>query len=167
MCELKLRPLQDTDRDWARKATVAHFGSLEMVSRGVLHDTDSLPGLIAEQRAERVGLLRYRVSNSDCEVVVLIALRLGCGIGRLLLKGLRELAVCSRFHRLWLITTDDNLPAQRLCQKAGWRLIATYSGTVAHSRALKPAIPLTGCGGRPIRDELEFELDLPQSRDPK
>ncbi len=163
ICGTKLRPLQETDRGWARKVTAEHFGSAEIVSRGVLHDTNSLPGLVAQRCGERLGLLLYRLSNHDCEVVVLIAVRRGCGIGRFLLEGIRELAARRRFDRLWLVTTNDNIPAQKLCQKAGWRLAATYADAVARSRASKPAIPLTGWGGCPIRDELEFELDLPQT----
>ena len=40
------------------------------------------------------------------------------------------------------------------------RLAAVHYNAIAKSRELKPEIALVGIGGRPITDELEFELLL-------
>lgn len=40
------------------------------------------------------------------------------------------------------------------------RIAAVLSGAIAESGKLKPEIPLLGAGGRPIEDEVEFELEL-------
>ena len=40
------------------------------------------------------------------------------------------------------------------------RLAAVHRGAIAESRKLKPEISLFGVGGRPIEDEIEFELAL-------
>jgi hypothetical protein len=59
------------------------------------------------------------------------------------------------------VTTNDNLAALALYQKAGWRLAALRPGAVDASRAtIKPAIPLLGEHDIPLRDELELERDL-------
>ena len=64
---------------------------------------------------------------------------------------------------MWLVTTNDNTPAQSLCLKLGWKLVATHSCALVHARTLKPAMPLTGRGGLPRLDELDFEAALSPS----
>jgi hypothetical protein len=58
---------------------------------------------------------------------------------------------------VWLITTNDNVSAQRFYVAVGFELAAVHEGAVERSRELKPEIPLTGQTGTPIRDELEYE----------
>ena len=65
-----------------------------------------------------------------------------------------------RCRRLWLITTNDNVPAIEFYKRRGLRLAAVHHGAIAESRKLKPEIPLFGVGGRAIEDEVEFELPL-------
>ncbi len=36
-------------------------------------------------------------------------------------------------------------------------MVAVHENALVLSRRLKPEIPLTGLGGKPIRDEIEFE----------
>jgi len=60
------------------------------------------------------------------------------------------------------VTTNDNLAALALYQKAGWRLSALRPGAVDATRRMqKPGIPEIGEHGIPLRDELELSLDLP------
>jgi ribosomal protein S18 acetylase RimI-like enzyme len=63
-------------------------------------------------------------------------------------------------RRLWLVTTNDNLRAQRFYERAGFRLVEVREGEIERSRRLKPEIPLLGEGGVPIRDELEYEFSM-------
>jgi hypothetical protein len=64
-------------------------------------------------------------------------------------------------RRAWLVTTNDNLAALALYQKAGWRLSGLRAGAVDEARRmLKPSIPEVGEHGIPIRDELELEKHL-------
>ena len=55
-----VRELLETDRPWAAAPVARQFGSTTVVSRGVLHDTHLLPGMVAVDQRERVGLLQYR-----------------------------------------------------------------------------------------------------------
>jgi len=61
---------------------------------------------------------------------------------------------------LWLITTNDNDPAIAFYLSTGLRQVAVHRGALAESRKLKPEIPLIGHGGKPIDDEIEFEIQI-------
>jgi RimJ/RimL family protein N-acetyltransferase len=100
------------------------------------------------------------VAGGACELVSLDSLREGQGIGSALLAGVADEAGRRGCHRLWLITTNDNLDAIRFYQRRGMRLVAVHRGGVDEARRLKPSIPLMGEHGIPIHDELEFELVL-------
>jgi hypothetical protein len=61
------------------------------------------------------------------------------------------------------MTTNENLPALRLYQRTGFRLVELRPGAVDQARSRKPSIPKTGHEGIPIRDELDLVLDLGDS----
>jgi RimJ/RimL family protein N-acetyltransferase len=73
------------------------------------------------------------------------------GIGTRLVEAVRTAAVDNGCHRLWLITTNDNVDALRFYQRRGLR---------DEARRLKPEIPIVGAYGIPIRDEVELEMRL-------
>ena len=157
-----VRPLHDADRPWAAALVAEHFGATAVISRGVLHDTRVLPGLIALRDGRRSGLLQYRRKAEQLEIVVLIACRPRQGIGRRLLEAAKEIARGQACRRLWLITTNDNRPALAFYCAVGWRQCAIHRGAVVEARRLKPQIPLTGHAGIPIEDEIEFECLIDQ-----
>ena len=157
---IAIEPLGSADCEWAEALVAGHFGSARVVTRGVLHDTRRLPGLIAMDGDEPVGLARYRIDGDECEVMLVIAVRRRVGIGTALLRAVRDAARHAGCERLWLVTTNDDLPAIAFYRALGWRLVAVHEGAVRASRVLKPEIPLLGEGGVPIVDELEFELLL-------
>jgi GNAT superfamily N-acetyltransferase len=157
-----VRALRAADRAWAAGLVADHFGATAVVSRGVLHDTRLLPGLIALTEGRRSGLLQYRRDADQLEIVVLIACRPRQGIGRYLLEAAKEIGQTQARRRLWLTTTNDNRPALAFYQALGWRRCAVYRGAVMEARRLKPQIPLTGHAGIPIEDEIEFECLIDQ-----
>lgn len=155
-------PLDETHRAWAIETARAWWGSPIVVSRGASHDVATLRGFVAlrEDAHEPIGLATYHVAGDACELVTLGTLVEGIGAGTALIDAVRVQAQAAGCRRLWLITTNDNTPAIRFYQKRGFRLVAVYPDAVTESRRLKPAIPLLGEDGIPIRDELEFELVL-------
>lgn len=157
---MEIRSLQPADWDWSNALVARHFDSPRVVSRGRLHNAHELPGFVAVSDGLPVGLLLYRIDTDGLEVVVLIAERPREGIGRTLLDSARGAARSAGCSRVWLVTTNDNLPAQAFYQALGWGLVAVHRGEVARSRLLKPEIPETGLDGIPIDDELEFALDV-------
>jgi ribosomal protein S18 acetylase RimI-like enzyme len=148
------------DRAWIARQLERSWGSTTVVTRGRPLNASELPALLAVQGDEIVGLATYELSGGECELVSLDALRPEQGVGSALLAGVAEEAGRRGCRRLWLITTNDNLNAIGFYQRRGMRLVAVHPGAVDESRRLKPSIPLIGEHGIPIRDELEFELEL-------
>lgn len=157
---VRILPLEKDYRDWARGILVQTWGATLVVSRGRLHDASKLPGYVAVQGDEPVGLTTYHIVGDDCELVTLNSLRPKLGIGSALVAVVKEKAIKAGCRRLWLITTNDNSQAIRFYQQRGFRLAALHIDALEESRRLKPQIPLVGEDGIPIRDELEFEIIL-------
>lgn len=157
---MNIRPLQDSDTDWAKALVSHHFGSEQVVSRGVIHNALSLDGLVAEADHARIGLLQYRLDHDGCEVVTLISVKPRQGIARNQLAKLEVVARARGCRKLWLVTTNNNISAIRAYRALGWREVAVHRGAVREARALKPELPEFNEKGTPIEDEIEFELVL-------
>jgi ribosomal protein S18 acetylase RimI-like enzyme len=172
-----IRSRQPGDAVWATHVLTSAWGGTRVVTRGQVHDAAELPGLVATTRhvetdaplamgvglpEEPVGLLTYRIAGNELEIVTLNSVRerVGVGIGTALVTAAIEIARGSGCRRVWLITTNDNLPALRFYQRRGFRLSALYPDALAASRRLKPEIPLEGRDGIALRDELELEFPL-------
>ena len=148
------------DRGWIVGLLTEHWGSTQIVTRGRLHQADELPGFMAFQGDDPVGLITYRIDGRECEIISLNSLREGIGIGTALLNAVREAAVSAGCRRFWMITTNDNQRAIRFYQKYGFTIAAIHRNALEQSRKLKPSIPLTGIDGIPLKDEIEMEIFL-------
>jgi len=160
MQKIQVKPLQNDDGDWVAALLKDRWGCTRIVSRGRVHEADTLPGFVATQEGERVGLLTYSVDGKECEIVTIDSLAGGKRIGSALLEAARDFAVSAGCSRLWLITTNDNLDALRFYQKREFVLVAVHRNAISQSRRLKPGIPLIGKDGIPLRDEIELEILL-------
>jgi ribosomal protein S18 acetylase RimI-like enzyme len=158
---LWVRRLEPGDGPWAAELLTRSWGSTRVVSRGRLHDALGLPGIVAGFGDERVGLLTWSVDGDECEVVTIDSLVERRGVGRALLAAAADEAISLGCRRMWLVTTNDNLPAIRFYQRLGWDLVALHRGAVDEARQLKPEIPRQGLDGIALRHELELELLLP------
>jgi GNAT superfamily N-acetyltransferase len=157
MCILEKLP---EDHAWVVALLEDRWGSTTILSRGRVHQADGLPGYILWEKDMRMGLITYHIDGGSCEIVTLDSLAEGKGIGTALIDALRDRAVDLGCNQLWVITTNDNLPALRFYQKQGFRLTALYPGAVEESRCLKPSIPLAGHADIPIRDEIQLGIQL-------
>lgn len=155
-----IEPLTDEQREWAHEVIEENWGSTRIVSRGVLYDMTTFPGLVAVLDDQRVGLLTYRADRAECEIMSLDSLVEGQGVGTALLAAVAEIARAAGCQRLVLITTNDNTHAFRFYQRRGWRLCGVWVGAVDDARRLKPEIPLIGNDDIPIHDEIELEYCL-------
>jgi ribosomal protein S18 acetylase RimI-like enzyme len=160
MPDLDIRPLADSDRDWVARLITEHWASSRVVSRGRVHDVRGLPGFVATQDGERVGVLTYRVEGDECEIVTLNSLSEGKGVGSALIDAASSVAHRAGCRRLWLITTNDNVSVLRFYQKRGFVLVAIHRNAMDEVRRLKPGTPLVGLDGIPLRDEIELEMLL-------
>lgn len=159
---LAIRFIAARDRAWVEQLTTEHWSAPFVVSRGRIHRPAELPGLIAECGSQLCGMLTFHIQDADCEIVTLVSLVEGIGIGGALIEAVHQIALQAGCRRLWLITTNDNLPALRFYQKRGFHLVTIYRNALEATRALKPSVPELGMEGIPIRDEIELELLLSQ-----
>jgi ribosomal protein S18 acetylase RimI-like enzyme len=160
MGDFTIRPVTKEDRNWVAQFLDKHWKSTRIVTRGQVYLAHLLPGFIVEQEEECVGLVTYRLDGADCELMTINSLREGEGIGTTLIEAVKAAALEEGCRRIWLITTNDNLPALRFYQKRDFRLVAVYPDALDESRKLKPEIPLFGLYGIPLRDEIELQLVL-------
>jgi ribosomal protein S18 acetylase RimI-like enzyme len=132
--------------------------------RGGFVDALGGGGLVAWSGPERIGLLCWELGPERTAEITCLAVVPGeqsRGVGRALLaaadEALRGLAV----DRAWLVTTNENLAALALYQKAGYRLSALRPGSIDEiRRTIKPTIPQIAANGIPIHDELELAKDI-------
>jgi len=157
---MQVTNLSDADKAWVRERTELLFSGTFLVSGEVVHDPTELPGFIAVQDGERVGLVTYHIVEDRCEVVSLDALCQYMGIGSELLQAVESAARAAGCTSLWAITTNDNLDALRFFQRRGFEVKNFRIGGMEKIRMLKPSIPQTGCYGIAIRDEIELEKPI-------
>lgn len=141
-----------------------HWGSSKIAICGALVAADELPGLVAFDGKNAVGLMTYRFAENSLEIVTLNALVPQNGIGKALIAKIKKVAENKDLQRIHLITTNDNLDALRFYQKNGFVLVGVKRDAVSISRLIKPSIPLIGNYDIPIRDEIELEFNLPKKK---
>jgi ribosomal protein S18 acetylase RimI-like enzyme len=158
--DVEIRELCESDREWVGQFLCEHWGGSIVVSRGRLHQAEYLPGFLAIRNGVPVGLLTFHIDEDQLEVVTLDSMEEHQGIGTALLVAARGAAGMARCRRLWLITTNDNVPAIEFYKRRGLVITAVHHDALDISRKLKPQIPERGLGGIPIRDEIELELTI-------
>ena len=158
---MQTRLLREADASWAAKVVRERWNGPFVVSKGKVHDTRQLPGIVADDEDRMVGLLLYSHEGGNIEIITLDALEPRRGIGRLLLDAILARAVEVGVKRIWLVTSNDNVGAVAFYSRCGFRLVHVWLEAITSARSLKPLIPLMDKNGVPIRDELEFEKRMP------
>jgi septum formation protein len=158
----RLRRATQQDRQFIRDLIDREWG-LPVVSVSGLYDPSTLTGIVAEQDGEVLGVLTYRVDESNLEVVTLNSVIEGCGIGSALLAEARRIAQAAQL-RLWLITTNENLRAIGFYQRRGMEIAALHRNFVDETRRAKPDLGELPDARRsdPIafRHAIEFEYPI-------
>jgi len=103
---------------------------------------------VAIEPEGRLGLIIYRTTSEDCEVVTLNSLRPSRGIGTALLRAVKQMAD-ERGLRVWLITTDENANAMRFYENREMTRRALHRDFVEVVRRYKP-------DSEGYRDAVEF-----------
>ena len=161
---MQFRDVRDEERAWLRATRRQRWGGDTVVGRERTWTPAELPALVSvDDSGERVGIATYTVDGDTAELVTIDALTPSAGVGRRLLDAVATAARAAGAVRLRVMTTNDNLPALRLYQRTGFRLVELRPGAVDQARSRKPSIPKTGHEGIPIRDELDLVLDLGDS----
>jgi ribosomal protein S18 acetylase RimI-like enzyme len=160
MRDIKIRSLEENDKEWLKRLIISEWASIKVVTRGIVHFVDNLPGYIAIQDNQKVGLITFRISEDECEIITLNSIKDNIGIGTALLEELENYISSIGCKRLWVITTNDNTDALRFYQLKGFRIKAIYIDSIKEARKLKPEIPLRAINDIEIRDEIELEKIL-------
>ncbi len=137
-----------------------HWFTLDMVVHGEKINLGNADGFYATEVNEIVGLITYRVVQSEMEILSLDSLNEKKGIGTSLLDKAIQTAKDVGYLRIMLITTNDNLSALQFYQKRGFDIIKLHHNAVEESRKIKPQIPLIGLNGIPIKHESELEMKI-------
>lgn len=150
-------PISRADVATVHDILVGSWDSTVVAAHGTTYDAATLPGFLARLDGAPAGLLTYHVQGDDWEIVTIDAIVERRGVGSGLLAAAEAAARLAGAHRLWLITTNDNVHALRFYQRRGFDLVTVHHDAVTRARAtLKPSIPLVA-DGIPIRHELELE----------
>jgi ribosomal protein S18 acetylase RimI-like enzyme len=131
-----------------------------LVSRERTHKPEELPGFIALESENIIGLVTYNIDERGCEITSLNSFEENRGVGSALIDEVLKVAKENNCARLWLVTTNDIIHAIRFYQRRGFDWIATHINSADGMRKLKPSIPLLGEEGIPIKHEIEFEIKL-------
>jgi ribosomal protein S18 acetylase RimI-like enzyme len=156
----RVRSVRAEERGWLSEHLQLAWRSATIVSRGRARDASRLPAVVCTDGDELLGLATFELAGGACELVTIEAFRPREGIGTALLSAVIEQARHHGANHLLLVTTNDNLAAQRFYEHHGLTLVATHKGAVAEARRRKPEIPLKSQDGTPIEDELEYRLPL-------
>jgi ribosomal protein S18 acetylase RimI-like enzyme len=158
---MKVIGLDQFDKEKATAYFLENWGSPEMVISTGIYRCDELPGFAAiDSNNEIIGLITFVDRGKKREIISLDASMEGQGIGSALLLTAETDAKEKGVLQVVLATTNDNLNALRFYQKRGYHLRQILCNAVEEARKIKPAIPLIGYEGIPIRDELILEKKL-------
>jgi ribosomal protein S18 acetylase RimI-like enzyme len=163
MATFRIRRLRALDREFVTDFLDHHRVSPAVVSRGRLHEAESLPGFVALRDSDAVGLLVYTVVDSELEIVILHTVVDRIGLGSSLLREAKKAARRLECHRMWVVVTNDNTKALGFYQRNGFRMVAFYAAARDVARAMRPSLPELGVDGIPVHDEIELELLLRSS----
>ncbi len=157
---LEIRPVTPQDREWIKAFIEREWGAEFVVGHGQRYFPAELPGFLALQAGEKVGLITYSIEGKECEIITINSLKESLGIGTKLIDYVKLEAQQTGCRRVWLITTNDNVDALRFYQQRGFSIATIHKNAVTEARKLKPNIPLIGNFGIPITDEIELQLWL-------
>jgi GNAT superfamily N-acetyltransferase len=156
----EIRPIDIEDSALVNHFLLKQWYATEMILRGERVDLSAAPGFIAWEKDEMIGLVTIRISAGECEILSLDSLRENKGVGTALIEKAVDAARTAGCQKVKLITTNDNIRALRFYQKRGFDMACIHHNAMDVSRKLKPAIPLIGMDGIPLKHEIEFEMDL-------
>jgi GNAT superfamily N-acetyltransferase len=157
---MDVREVHEDERPWLAETLREAWAGEAVLGRGREWRPAALPALVAVDGSEPVGVATWTVERDTADLVTLNALVDGRGIGRLLIDAVARAARDAGARHLRAMTTNDNLRALRLYQRAGFRLVELRPGAVDEARLRKPSIPTVGDDGVPIRDELDLMREL-------
>jgi len=149
------------DFEWIKELYRQYWSGDICVSRGKVQKVDDFTGgFVAETGGQNTGFVTYTITGPEMEITGIVSLKEKSGTGSALVKAVIELAKKQQINKVCLVTTNDNLNGIGFWQKRGFKFVKVYPCSMEYVRKIKPAVPLIGENGIPLRDELELEMIL-------
>ena len=140
---------------------INEWEATDIIIRGKVVDGTKLDGFVAiDNNNKIIGLVTFIIEKDECEICSLNSFIENKGIGTNLINKVKEYAKQNNCTRLKLITTNDNIRGLEFYQRRGFVFSNIYKNAIENSRKIKPQIPMFADNGLPIRDEIEFEMEL-------
>ncbi|WP_299815327.1 GNAT family N-acetyltransferase [uncultured Roseibium sp.] len=155
-----IRHTEDRDHADVHKLLTDRWTAPDIMLDNEMLDASRLPGYVAYDGNELVGLVTLVKREGEWEILTLDSINRWGGVGSQLLDAVISEARSKNVPRLTVRTSNDNLDAFRFYQRRGFRLERIGQGVIDEERKLKPAIPLRGDYGIEIRDEVLFARAL-------
>ena len=158
--DYKIQPVDDTIRAKIQPILDGTWGSPLLAINGKLWDSRTMSGYVVICDSVVLGYLLYEFHNGVCGIMALQSVAQNIGIASALIECVKQTAKENNTHKVIVQTTNDNTHAIRFYQKRGFTIREVRLGALDISRKLKPSIPLVGMDGIPMRDEIEFEIEV-------
>jgi len=136
------------------------WGSPLLAVNSKLWDSRTMPGYAAVSGDKVLGYLLYEFHDGVCEIMVLESTVQNIGIASALIEQVKQAAKSGGANKVIVQTSNDNTYAFRFYQRRGFTIREFRLGAMEAARQLKPSIPLIGEDGIPLRDEIEFEIEV-------
>jgi GNAT superfamily N-acetyltransferase len=104
--------------------------------------------------------LLYEFHDGECEIMVLESVAQNIGVATALIERVKQAARLGGASKVIVQTSNDNTHAFQFYQRRGFTIRQFRFGALDAARQLKPSIPLVGEDGIPLRDEIEFEIEV-------
>ncbi|MEM8701006.1 MAG: GNAT family N-acetyltransferase [Pseudomonadota bacterium] len=155
-----IRKTEEADYPAVRQLLTERWTAPEIMLDNEMVDASRLPGYVAFDGSELVGLVTLIKRDSEWEILTLDSINRWGGVGSQLLDAVVTEARSRSVPRLTVRTSNDNLDAFRFYQRRGFRFERIGQGVIDEEREQKPGIPLRGDYGIEIRDEILFARTL-------
>ncbi len=155
-----IRATEDKDHADVHQLLMERWTAAEIMLDNELIDASRLPGYVAYDGDQLVGLVTIIKRNGEWEILTLDSLNRWGGVGSQLLDAVATEARSKGVSRLTVRTSNDNLDAFRFYQRRGFRFERIGQGIIDQERKQKPGIPLRGDYGIEIHDEVLFSRAL-------
>lgn len=155
-----IRAIQDGDHPAVHELLTSRWAGPEILLDDEMVDASRLPGYVALDGDELVGLVTLIKRDGEWEILTLDSLSRWGGTGTLLLNAVIDEARATGLKRLLVRTSNDNLDAFRFYQRRGFRFERISQGVIDKERELKPDLPLRGDYGIELHDEIQLARSL-------
>src|SRR5882724_7203212 len=89
---VRLRALTTKDQPMVMALVTEHWGSPVAVSRGVVYDPTTLPGIVAMHGDIVAGLAHYTIEGAECQIITIAGQIRQRGIGSALINRIIKIA---------------------------------------------------------------------------